>query len=71
MRLPEDNAYALTIVCTVLRLRKNAVLDSPTPNEVLQVAVTEDKYNYTGALKFASDRWLKPRGNEKYKKIQN
>lgn len=58
--MPEDDADAMKIICAVIHLRNNAASDKITPDEVLTVAVTADKYNCIDPLKNASGHWLKP-----------
>jgi hypothetical protein len=58
VRLVEDDADALRIICCVIHHRNNDVPQSPTPKEVLQIAIEADKYDLNVALA----QWLKPRG---------
>jgi len=62
VRLVEDDADALRIICCVIHHRNNDVPQSPTPIEVLQIAIEADKYDLNIALKYAKAQWLKPRG---------
>jgi hypothetical protein len=61
--LPEDDAYALRIICCVIHHRNNDVPEVLTSREVLQIAILADKYDLAVALKYARERWLKPGGN--------
>lgn len=60
--LPEDNAVAMKIICSVIHLQNSEV--PRTAGDVLAVAVATDKYDCVIALRFASDSWLRPSGNE-------
>ena len=62
VRLVEDNADALRIICCIIHHLNNDVLQSPTPIEVLQIAIEADKYDLNVALKYARAQWLKPKG---------
>ena len=61
VRLVEDDADALRIICCVIHHRNNDVPQSPTPIDVLQIAIEADKYDLKIALKFVRAQWLKPR----------
>lgn len=61
--LVEDDADALRTICCVLHHRNADVPQSPTPKEVLQIAIEADKYGLNVALKYARVQWLKPRGS--------
>jgi hypothetical protein len=61
VRLVEDDADALQIICCVIHHRNNDVPQSLTPKEVLQIAIEADKYDLNVALKYAREQWLKPR----------
>ncbi|KAL3424235.1 hypothetical protein PVAG01_03516 [Phlyctema vagabunda] len=62
--LPEDNAAALQLICTVLHHRNNKVPETLAAGDVLRVAVTADKYDFVDALKLASTNWLRPGKNQ-------
>jgi hypothetical protein len=62
VRLVEDDADALQIICCVIHHRNNNVPQSLIPKEVLQIAIEADKYDLNVALKYARVQWLKPRG---------
>ena len=62
IRLAEDDADALRIICCVVHHRNDDVPLSPTPKEVLQIAIEADKYDLNIALKYVRAQWLKPRG---------
>lgn len=61
--LEEDDASALRTILCVLHHSNTEVPDSATltPTEILNIAVTSDKYDLAVALKYASAQWLKPR----------
>ncbi|KAJ3498301.1 hypothetical protein NLG97_g1235 [Lecanicillium saksenae] len=56
--LPDDNAKALEIIFTIIHGQNDKVPDTLTPEELLQIAITGDKYCCFTALKFAIDKWL-------------
>ncbi|EHK96442.1 hypothetical protein M7I_7836 [Glarea lozoyensis 74030] len=62
--LPEDNASALKFICAIIHHRNNQVPQTLAAGDVLEVAVTADKYDCVDALKFASGNWLLPGKNE-------
>jgi hypothetical protein len=62
IRLAEDDADTLRIICCVVHYRNDDVLLSPTPKEVLQIAIEAEKYDLNIALKYVRAQWLKPRG---------
>jgi hypothetical protein len=62
VRLVEDDADALRIICSVMHHRNDDVPQSPTPKEVLQIAIEADKYDLNIALKYVRAQWLKPSG---------
>ena len=61
--LVDDDADALRTICCIIHHRNDAVPPSQslTPKEILQIAITSDKYDLGIALKYASAQWLKPR----------
>ncbi|KAL6825177.1 hypothetical protein V8C40DRAFT_245748 [Trichoderma camerunense] len=62
--LPEDNAAALKIICSVIHHQNSEVPRTLAAGDVLAVAVAADKYDCIMALEFASERWLRPSGDE-------
>ncbi|PTB51909.1 hypothetical protein M431DRAFT_522865 [Trichoderma harzianum CBS 226.95] len=58
--LPEDNAAALKIMCSVIHHKASEVPRTLAAGDVLAVAVAADKYDCVEALIFASDGWLRP-----------
>jgi hypothetical protein len=62
--LPEDDSEALRLICAVIHHRNEMVPQKLAPADVLGVAVTADKYDCVGALKFASRDWLQLREME-------
>jgi hypothetical protein len=63
VRLVEDDADALRIICCVIHHRNDDVPQYLTPRKVLQIAIEADKYDLNVALKYARAQWLKPRGS--------
>ncbi|EON98475.1 putative btb poz domain-containing protein [Phaeoacremonium minimum UCRPA7] len=57
IRLEEDNCDAMWRICCVIHHR-NDLLDRPKAKDVLEIAITADKYDLGNALKFASKEWL-------------
>lgn len=62
--LPEDNAAALKIICSIVHHQNRQVPQSLAAGDVLAVAVTADKYDCVQALRFASESWLRPSGDK-------
>lgn len=58
--LPEDNAAALKIICSIIHHQNREVPQTLAAGDVLAVAVTADKYDCVQALRFASESWLRP-----------
>ncbi|KAL2068131.1 hypothetical protein VTL71DRAFT_16229 [Oculimacula yallundae] len=56
--LPEDNADALKIICTVIHHQNDKVPQTLAAADILEVATAADKYDCVNALKFASRNWL-------------
>jgi hypothetical protein len=56
----EDNADALATICKILHLRNDLVPESLTPREVLQIAITADKFDCTMRLAVHTAKWLNP-----------
>lgn len=62
--LPEDNAAAMKIVCSIIHHQNREVSRSLAAGDVLAVAVTADKYDCVQVLRFASESWLRPSRDE-------
>lgn len=62
--LPEDNAAALKIICSIIHHQNRKVPQRLAAGDVLAVAVTADKYDCVQALRFASESWLRPSRDE-------
>lgn len=60
LSLPDDNAAALEVICSVLHHQNREILQTLTAADILAVAVAADKYDFVNALRFASDSWLRP-----------
>ncbi|KAL2192952.1 hypothetical protein P885DRAFT_64422 [Corynascus similis CBS 632.67] len=60
--LPEDDAEAMEIILNVIHGRNDQVRDTLSPNELLQVAITSDKYDCCAPLTFAIRIWLRRKG---------
>ncbi|OLN97191.1 hypothetical protein CCHL11_02117 [Colletotrichum chlorophyti] len=62
--LPDDDFQAMEIICRIIHGRaadpkSSSVLDL-RPSEILDVAITADKYDCVPALALAIEHWLKP-----------
>ncbi|KXX80335.1 hypothetical protein MMYC01_204671 [Madurella mycetomatis] len=60
--LPEDNAEAIEIIFNVIHGRNDKVQAKLSPNELLQVAIANDKYDFFVPLAFAIRIWLSRQG---------
>lgn len=56
--LPEDNAEAIETILNVIHGRNDKVQEKLSPNELLQVAIANDKYDFFVPLAFAIRIWL-------------
>jgi hypothetical protein len=56
----EDNGGALATICKILHLRNDLVPESLTPDEVLQIAITADKFDCVMRLTVHMAKWLNP-----------
>ncbi|KAH7233760.1 uncharacterized protein BKA55DRAFT_598013 [Fusarium redolens] len=59
LSLPDDNATALEIICSVIHFQNDRIPRSLPVGDVLAVAVAADKYDCLNALKFPSKVWLR------------
>jgi len=57
--MPEDNANALTIICSIVHLRNDLIPDSLTSSEILEIAAA-DKFDCVTRLKVHTAQWLNP-----------
>ncbi|GKU16312.1 unnamed protein product [Fusarium langsethiae] len=64
LSLPDDDAAALEIICSVIHYQNKKVPRTLPACDVLAVAVVADKYGCVDALKFASETWLRISGDE-------
>jgi hypothetical protein len=62
--LPDDNAAALKLICAIIHHRNKKMPQTLAAGDVLGIAITADKYDCVGALKYASGNWLQPLENE-------
>lgn len=58
--MPGDDANALEIICKILHHRNDAISESLNPAEVLEIALTADKFDCIVAMKHATTVWLSP-----------
>ena len=56
--LPEDNAMAMKYVCAIIHHQNKMLPNDMAPPDILDIAITADKYNFVDALRFASGSWL-------------
>lgn len=54
LSLPDDNAAALKIICSIIHYQNKEVSRTFPTGDALAVAVAADKYDCVNALKFAS-----------------
>lgn len=59
--LPEDNVMVMECVCAIIHHQNKMLLDMMALYEILEVAITVDKYDFVDALKFVSECWLQSR----------
>ncbi|KAL9567516.1 hypothetical protein ACKAV7_008280 [Fusarium commune] len=57
--LPDDNATALEIICSVIHFQNDKIPRTLAAGDVLAVAVAADKYDCLNALQFASKALLR------------
>ncbi|CVL08701.1 uncharacterized protein FMAN_06860 [Fusarium mangiferae] len=57
--LPEDNATAMEIICSVIHFQNDKIPQILPASDVLAVAIAADKYDCMNALQFASKAWLR------------
>ncbi|KAH7111808.1 hypothetical protein B0J11DRAFT_447464 [Dendryphion nanum] len=62
--MPYDNAKALEIICNVIHLRNDVVPKSLDSADILDIAITADKFDCIVALKHVSTIWLNPKEKE-------
>lgn len=56
--MPEDDAEAMEIILNVIHGRNNGVQDGLDARQILQVAITADKFDCKVALAWAIKVWL-------------
>ena len=56
--LPEDDPFAIFVICCVVHHCNDKVPDSLAPQQLLEVAIAADKYDLSVALKYARPAWL-------------
>jgi hypothetical protein len=59
--LPDDDSEALHLIFSVLYHRYEFVPDPMDSKMLLRIAIMSDKYDFTKALKFPCERWLRNR----------
>ncbi|KAF5702947.1 hypothetical protein FGLOB1_9320 [Fusarium globosum] len=64
LSLPDDNANALKIICSIIHYQNEEIPRTLTASDVFAVAVAADKYDCVNALKFASETWLRISSDE-------
>ncbi len=62
--LPEGNAAAMKIICSIIHHQNSEVPPSLAARDVLAVAVAADEYDFVEALRFASESWLRSSRDE-------
>ncbi|KAF5697377.1 hypothetical protein FGLOB1_12804 [Fusarium globosum] len=56
--LPEDNATAMEIICSVIHFQNDRIPQTLPASDVLAIAIAADKYDCMNALQFTSKAWL-------------
>ncbi|KAJ5306614.1 hypothetical protein PENANT_c003G01907 [Penicillium antarcticum] len=56
--LPEDNAIAMKYICAVIHHQNNMLPRPINAQDIFEMSVIVDRYDFFGALEFASDAWL-------------
>ncbi|KAI1040025.1 hypothetical protein LB505_006030 [Fusarium chuoi] len=59
LTLPEDNATAMEIICSVIHFQNDRIPQILLASDVLAVAIAADKYDCMNALQFASRVWIR------------
>ncbi|KAF2675684.1 hypothetical protein K458DRAFT_324012 [Lentithecium fluviatile CBS 122367] len=62
--LPEDKAATMELICAIIHHRNERIPSTLPALNVLEIAVTADKYDCIDALKFASQSWFCPDGHD-------
>lgn len=60
LSLPEDHAEGLKHICAVIHHRNELLPKDLKATVILEIAIMADKYDFTGALRFAYEYWLQP-----------
>ncbi|KAJ5751459.1 uncharacterized protein N7511_008424 [Penicillium nucicola] len=56
--LPEDNAVSLKYICAVTHSRSQMIPKDVSAQDILDIAILADKYDFFDALEMASRSWL-------------
>jgi hypothetical protein len=62
--MPEDDASALKIICVIIHHQNIMVPQNLTAGDILDIAITADKYECVECLKFVSGNWFQLRKTE-------
>lgn len=59
--LPEDNAVALKHICAVTHSQSQMIPETPSTQDILDIVILADKYDFVDALGMANRSWLRIR----------
>jgi hypothetical protein len=57
--LPEDNAASLKYICAVTHSRSQMIPEDLSAQDILDIAIVADKYDFVDALEMANRSWLR------------
>ncbi|KAF5584300.1 hypothetical protein FPANT_7903 [Fusarium pseudoanthophilum] len=57
--LPDDNATAMRIICSVIHFQNDKIPETLPASDVLAVALAADKYDCLNAIQLAQKAWLR------------
>jgi hypothetical protein len=69
--MTEDHTFAMNMICSVSHHCNNAASDHLTPEQVLTLAITADKYDCIEPLRNASRLRLKPRNTADIEELKH
>ncbi|KAK1145669.1 hypothetical protein N8T08_003905 [Aspergillus melleus] len=59
MLFPEDNGTSLQYICAVTHSRGQMIPENLSPQDILDIAIVADKYDFIDALEMANRSWLR------------
>lgn len=57
--LPEDNSVSLKYICAAIHSRSQMIPGNISAQDILEIAIVADKYDFVDALVLASRAWLR------------